>query len=156
MRKAVLAIAGLLATAGCASAQDLSRCDDARAFVVAHGMAAEVERDTLDEWRTKKRQAVCRITAAGVTSALVRDAAIQFYESVRANGWTRSPEPMDAPNEASFRFRKRGNDCLFNFYQDAVLFTDAELRVGDLRVPKQGETRYGVLVQCMAAMPAAK
>jgi hypothetical protein len=119
-------------------------------------MAAEVERDTLDDWRTKKRQPVCRVTAAGVTSHTVREAAIQFYDRIRAVGWVRSPDAMDAPNEASFRFRTRGNDCLFNIYQDAVLFTEAELRVGEQRVPKAGETRLGVLVQCMAAMPAAK
>ncbi len=155
MRKSIAAVVACVVVVGCAEAQDVARCSDARDFVVAHGMAAEVERDTLDDWRTKKRQLVCRVTAAGVTSRSVRDAAIQFYDSVRANGWVRSPDPMDSPNEASFRFRRKGNDCLFNFYQDAVLFTDAELRVGDQRVPGAGEIRYGVLVQCMAAMPAA-
>ncbi|NIP94515.1 MAG: hypothetical protein GWO24_14160, partial [Akkermansiaceae bacterium] len=54
-----------------------------------------------------------------------------FYDQLREAGWLRTPEPRDAPGEASLRFRKDGSDCLFNFYSGGLLGTDAELMVDD-------------------------
>jgi hypothetical protein len=118
--------------------------------------SAEVERDTIDDWRTGRKHPGCRVTAAGVTTRGLAGEAVVFYERLRASGWTRTPDPRDAPNEASLRFRRGGSDCLFNVYGDALLFTDAEQRVAEARQPGPGETRYGVFVICMAALPASK
>lgn len=63
---------------------------------------------------------------------------------------------MDAPNESSLRFRMNQTDCLFNIYEGGILLgTDAEFEVQGKVVARPGETRYGVLVQCMPAMDAA-
>ena len=78
-----------------------------------------------------------------------------FYERVRAVGWVRTPDPYDAPSEASLRFRMGKADCLFNVYGDAMLMTDAEDRVDLARVLAPGEKRYHVYVMCLPVMPAA-
>lgn len=117
-------------------------------------MATEVEPDTIDDWRTGKRIAGCRVTAAGLTREGITRAAEQLYERLRATGWSRTPDPRDAPNEASLRFRRDGVDCLFNVYRDGTLMTDAEGRVSEARTPGAGEERYGVLAMCMPAMAA--
>lgn len=118
-------------------------------------MKTVIEPDTVNDWRTRKRQAGCRITAAGGTTRGVQPEAVYFYERVRASGWVRTPEPRDAPTEASLRFRKDNADCLFNFYGPAMLMTDAEEAVGDAHVLAPGEVRYHVYVMCMPAQPAA-
>ena len=56
-------------------------------------------------------------------------------ERLRAAGWTRTPDPMDAPNEASLRFRRDGADCLFNVYEVPRLYTEAEFRVNEAVTP---------------------
>jgi hypothetical protein len=120
------------------------------------GMATRTRPDTLDDWRTHRRLAGCRVTAAGVTSATAWEEAPRFFERLRSAGWTRTPDPRDAPNEASLRFRTGRSDCLFNFYTGGLLGTDAELAVDAERVPGPGELRYNILALCVAAMEAAR
>ncbi len=135
--------------------QNQAHCSAAERFMTNdRKMFAEVERDTIDDWRTGRKLPGCRVTAAGVTTRGLAGEAALFYERLRASGWTRTPDPRDAPNESSLRFRRGGSDCLFNVYGDALLFTDAEQRVAEARQPGPGETRYGVFVMCMAALPA--
>lgn len=145
----------LLASLGLRDIQLPSRCAEALRFVRdARGMAAESSADSVDDWRTGRVHRGCRVTAAGVTRRPLATEARAFYDALRADGWTRTPDPRDAPNEASLRFRRGATDCLFNVYGDGLLFTDAEMRVGDARVPGAGERRYGVLAQCIPARPA--
>lgn len=131
-------------------------CADADAFLRGdRQMQTVVELDTVNDWRTRQRQIGCKVTAAGGTTRGVQPEAVYFYERVRATGWVRTPDPRDAPNEGSLRFRKGDADCLFNVYGPAMLMTDAELTVGDQRDLKAGEVRYHVYAMCMKAMPAA-
>jgi hypothetical protein len=131
-------------------------CTDAAAFLrTDRQMAVVVEPDTLDDWRTRQKLVGCRITAAGGTMRSVQPEAVAFYERVRAVGWVRTPEPFDAPNEASLRFRMGKADCLFNVYGDAMLMTDAEDRVDEAKPLGAGEKRYHVYVMCTPALPAA-
>ena len=117
-------------------------------------METRVDRDTLDDWRTGKRLEVCQVTAAGVRLTTIQTAARVFYERVREAGWTRTPDPRDAPNEASLRFRLGETDCLFNVYQGILLGTDSEIAVTSALETQPGEDVYHVLVQCMPAMEA--
>ena len=118
-------------------------------------MLAEVEVDTIDDWRTHQRVAGCRITAAGGTALGVNKEAVHFYERLRAAKWVRTPDPRDSPNEGSLRFRWEQADCLFNSNAEALLGTDAEQRVNDQLQLPTGQTRYQIFVMCMPAMPAA-
>jgi hypothetical protein len=137
-----------------AAAQPL--CVDAAAFLTTdRHMAVVVEPDTLDDWRTKQRLTGCRITAAGGTVRGVQPEAVAFYERVRAVGWVRTPDPYDAPSEASLRFRMGKADCLFNVYGDAMLMTDAEDQVNLARALAPGEKRFHAYVMCLPALPAA-
>jgi hypothetical protein len=145
----------LLALSASPAAPDTSDCAAAARFLRKdRSMAAVVEPDTIDDWRTGKRVAGCRVTAAGATTQTVRAEAVRFYELLRAAGWSRTPDPRDAPNEASLRFRHEKSDCLFNVNAQALLMTDAEFKVTDAVIPKAGETRYHLFVMCMPAMPA--
>ncbi len=117
-------------------------------------MIARIDPDTVDDWRTHKRLAGCRVTAVGATTIGVGEEAKRFYERLRAAGWTRTPDPRDAPHEASLRFRLRETDCVFNIYAEATLGTDAESIVNDSLHTRPGETRYQLLVLCMPALPA--
>ena len=119
-----------------------------------------VEADTLNDWRTKQTLIGCRITAAGGSTRGLQAEAVFFYERLRAiGGWARTPDPRDAPNEGSLRFRTgsgaRAADCLFNVYGEAMLMTEAELRVDEQRPLQAAETRYHVYVMCLPAPPAA-
>lgn len=160
---AILAVAVLSAAspipghdAHVASGTQEARCADARRFLEdTVGMATITEPDTLDDWRTHTRLPACRVTAAGTTTRTIADEAAHFYETLRGAGWTRTPEPRDAPNEASLRFRRGDTDCLFNVYTGGLLGTDAELAVDARRVPQAGELRWNVLVLCTEALPAA-
>ena len=146
----------LLALSGASAAPDTSDCAAAARFLRdERRMTAVVEPDTIDDWRTGKRVAGCRVTAAATTTLSVKAEAIRFYELLRAAGWTRTPEPRDSPNEASLRFRREKSDCLFNVNAEAMLMTDAEFKVTDAVTPAAGETRYHMFVMCMPAMPAA-
>lgn len=147
-----LAAAALLSafapdTSHCVAAADFLR--DRQRLVVA------VEPDTIDDWRTRRRHLGCRVTAAGASPLGVARAATGLYERLRAAGWTRTPDPMDAPNEASLRFRLDGADCLFNVYEVPRLYTEAEFRVNEAVTPAAGEVRYQVFVMCMPALAAA-
>lgn len=136
-------------------------CEAADRFLRAdRQLTTVVEADTLDDWRTRKVLHGCRITAAGGTTRGLQREAEFFYERIRAiGGWVRTPDPRDAPNEGSLRFRtgigSQAADCLFNVFGDAMLMTDAELRVDEQRPLLAGETRYHVYVMCTPALPAA-
>ena len=150
-----MVMAALLAFLMAPLANDTLPCAAAARFLrVERHMIAEVEADTIDDWRTQKRVPGCRITAAGSTEIGVGPEAVRFYELLRAAKWVRTPEPRDSPNEGSLRFRWEQADCLFNINAEALLGTDAEQRVNDtLQVPP-GQTRYQLFVMCMPAMPA--
>jgi hypothetical protein len=137
------------------AAGQVSHCSDAAQFLgKERGMAIITEPDTIDDWRTDKRQPGCRVTSAGLTQNSLAVEAVRFYEHVRRDGWTRTPDPRDSPGEASLRFRKRERDCLFNLYGSALLVTEAERKVEIATNPRPGESRYYVFVQCMTAQPA--
>ena len=156
MLLALLLTLTLPATGRSAAPSDTVSCVAAVRFLrTDRQMIAEVERDTIDDWRTQRRVAGCRITAAGGTAIGVNREAVLLYERVRAVGWVRTPDPRDSPNEGSLRFRWEQADCLFNINAEALLGTDAESRVNErLRLP-EGQTRYQVFVMCLPAMPAA-
>lgn len=148
---------GILFGAGASpgAAQVDERCEPAQRFLVEEvGMETRVDRDTLDDWRTGKRLEVCQVTAAGTRSTTLQTAARVFYEQLREAGWTRTPDPRDAPNEASLRFRMDETDCLFNVYQGILLGTEAEIAVTNALVRQPGDGVYHVLVRCMPAMEA--
>lgn len=115
-------------------------------------MTAVVEPDTVNDWRTRKRVPGCRVTAAGLTSRPLADEAVLFYERLRTAGWSRTPDPRDAPGEASLRFRSGGSDCLFNIYAGTTVGTRAEIEVNNALAPRSGYQRYNVLVLCVRAM----
>ena len=145
----------LVAIAQSAALADSSDCVAGAAFLRdTQHMVAVIERDTIEDWRTKQRVIGCRITAAGVTDLTVQREAVRFYERLRASGWTRTPDPRDAPNEASLRFRMAQSDCLFNINAEALLGTRAESTVNRALKLGVGESRYQVLALCMPAMPA--
>jgi len=131
-------------------------CSQAKTFLVEDiGMVAIAEPDTIDDWRTRQKIPGCRVTAAGLTERSLQEEAIRFFERVREAGWTRTPDPRDAPNEASLRFRMNEVDCLFNFYSGSLLGTEAEAAVGRDVVAEDGQRRFNFLVTCMPAMEAA-
>jgi len=136
--------------------RDTLHCAAAAAFLRGdRHMIAAVDVDTINDWRTGMLVRGCRITAAGATDVTVQAEAIRFYERLRAAKWTRTPEPRDSPNEASLRFRWEASDCLFNVNAQALLNTDAEMRVNEKLLLAPTQTRYQVFVMCMPAMKAA-
>jgi hypothetical protein len=139
-----------------ASAQ-VELCESAERYVrEVIGMIAVTEPDTIDDWRTRAMVPGCRVTAAAAARRPVRDAARAFYETILDDGWVRTPDPRDAPNEASMRFRKDGADCLFNYYDNSMsLNTEAEMTVTDAVWVGPGQEIYNFLVMCTPAMPAA-
>ncbi len=135
---------------------DSALCSAAARFLRSEQrMVAEIGPDTIDDWRTRKRLAGCRITAAGGTDVGVQREAVRLYERLRAAQWMRTPDPFDAPNEASLRFRREQSDCLFNVSVEAMLNTDAEARVNDALVLAPDAVRYQVFVFCLPALPAS-
>ena len=160
MRHSVLAFLGLLVAGVLAprpTAGQVELCAAAERFVEeVVGMVAVSEPDTIDDWRTRAMVPGCRVTAAGSTRRSDGAEARRFYELVRENGWERTPDPRDAPNEASLRFRRDGADCLFSFYTPvSPLNTEAEFQVGDAVTLRPGERMYNFLVMCTPAAPAA-
>jgi hypothetical protein len=138
------------------AARQVSHCVEAARFLEEdRRMVVVTEPDTIDDWRTGKRQPGCTVTAAGLVETDVATEAVRFYERLRQAGWTRTPEPRDSPGEASLRFRKQNSDCLFNVYEGTLLMTPAERKVIAATVPRAGRSRYGVFVMCMAALPPA-
>jgi hypothetical protein len=140
-----------------AGAQEVELCREAARHVEdVAGMVAVTEPDTIDDWRTRAMVPGCRVTAAGATRLPDAAVARDFYASVREAGWVRTPDPRDAPNEASLRFRRDRADCLFNFYNSSsALNTEAELSVIDAVHLGPGERVYGFLVLCTPAAAAA-
>ena len=118
-------------------------------------MVAHSEPDTISDWRTRRSVPGCRITAAGITTLEMDSVAGRFFDRLMAAGWTRTPDPRDAPNESSIRFRRGASDCLFNFYYAGHLGTPADIEVSSAVVPGPGETRYNIFVMCIPAMDAA-
>ena len=152
-----LTLALLLAcvSASTLTAQQIERCADAARFLADdRSMIVVVDTQAIDDWRTRQEVRGCAVTAAGVTTIGQAQEAVRFYQRVRSAGWIRTPDPQDAPKEASLRFRKGNIDCLFNVYAGASLLTESETRVSEAVVPKVGEERYGVFAMCMSAMDA--
>lgn len=157
---AAVAVAGACAP-GSLEAQDADatpeeRCERARQFLEDDGLTAVSEPDTIDDWRSGRTLPGCRVTAAGTTTSELADEAERFYRRLRAAGWTRTPDPADAPNEASLRFRSNETDCLFNVYPQGLVGSPAERRVNTAVTPGPGEDRYNVLVLCMPAVEASR
>ena len=150
------ALAALLAAPAGASAQ-VELCEQAERFLVESiGMIAVSEPDTIDDWRTRAMVPGCRVTAAAASSLEAAEIARGFYDVLNASEWVRTPDPRDAPNEASLRFRRDGADCLFNFYTSTMsLNTEAEMFVTDAVHRGPGEDVYNFLVLCTPAAPAA-
>ncbi len=122
----------------------------------AMGMQTLIEPDTIDDWRTQAMVPGCRVTAAGGSPRAPVFIAREFFDVLGDSGWERTPDPRDAPNEASIRFRRGGADCLFTFYDRSVaLGTDAEFAVSDAVDLERGESLYYFLVMCTPAAPAA-
>ncbi len=132
-------------------------CLEAERFVrETMGMTALSEPDTIDDWRTRAMVPGCRVTAAGGSRLPASQIVEGFYAQVEIEGWTRTPDPRDAPAEASLRYRKSGADCLFNFYDNTTtLATEAELIVSDAVPLQPGEVLFSFLVLCTPAAPAA-
>lgn len=144
-------------TPGPGDVPPLELCDGARASLAAElEMSTVIEPDTLDDWRTRRVVPGCRVTAAGLTTRSSAETARRLFDVLRSAGWTRTPEPMDSPGEASLRFRKSGADCLFSYASGGLLDTAAALRVDSLVVPGAGERRYNVVARCIPAGPAAR
>jgi hypothetical protein len=134
---------------------DTSHCTAAAKFLRdGLHMQAIIDRDTIDDWRTGKKTPGCRITAAGGTDIGVNKEAVRFYERVRAAGWTRTPDPIDAPNEGALRFRWETSDCLFHVNREALLNTMSETKVVSALKLATGEEPYHVFVACVPAAPA--
>jgi hypothetical protein len=139
-----------------AAAPDLDRCQHAERYLTEQfGMIAETGPDTLDDWRTDRLQPACRVTAAGSTALEMRDVAEGLYAGLFASGWTRSPDPQDAPEESSYRLRQADTECLFSFYSNIVIGTPEEIRVSSALVISPGETRFNVLAQCTPPLESA-
>ena len=154
-RRTVALVAALIpATSVSGQVDPIAHCRTA--VTVLEGtlaMATVSESDSISDWRSRRRVAGCRITAAGLTTRTERDEAVHVFEVLREAGWTRTPNPRDAPNEASLRFRLGGSDCVFSFYTGGLLGTEAEGVVDDARVPGPGERRFNFVVLCMEAIP---
>ncbi|MSR35679.1 MAG: hypothetical protein EXR95_03395 [Gemmatimonadetes bacterium] len=153
-----LLAAALLGCAGAgteAGAQDVTRCEPVRAFLTEQfGMVAEISPDTIDDWRTAKIVPGCRVTAAGGTPIGLGQQAGMLYNQLGVAGWTRTPEPRDAPAESALRMRLSDTDCFFTPYSGIAIGTEAERRVTMAFEPRSDDARYNLLVQCMPAMDA--
>ena len=148
-------LSAILLTVSDNAKPDTTLCINAAQFLRddRHMMAA-IDADTIDDWRTGKKTPGCRVTAAGGSMQTVQKEAVLFYERVRAVGWIRTPDPRDAPTEASLRFRRDNADCLFNVNGMALLNTDSEMRVNNALKLNAGETSYQVFVMCVPAAAA--
>ena len=161
MRRTLL-LALMIAGPGVLEAQDsraaqVDLCLDAERFIEGvAGMASLTEPDTINDWRPQSVTPGCRVTSAGATRQSPRNLLKSFFDSLQSDAWIRTPDPRDAPNEGSLRFRKGQADCLFSFYDSSVsLNTDAELTVSDAVFRKVGEKLYHFLVLCTPIAPAA-
>jgi hypothetical protein len=156
------ALPGLFALAGCvgagpgAGAQEVERCAPVERFLVADmGLQAVTHPDTIDDWRTRQIVPGCRVTAAGSLAGSLQREAEQFYDRLRHAGWSRTPDPIDAPGESALRMRLDQTDCFFQIYSGMLLMTPAEMEVMTRAMPRPGDPVWNLLVQCMPAMEAA-
>ena len=154
------ALAG--AVIGCAgsgretAAVQTGRCEPVHRFLTeGFAMVAETLPDTIDDWRTQKKVPGCRVIAAGGTAVGMERQTGLLYQQLQGAGWTRTPEPRDAPNEGALRMRLSETDCFFTPYSGIVIGDPAEMRVNGLYQHRSDEAHYNVLVQCMPAMEAA-
>ncbi|MEP6766017.1 MAG: hypothetical protein ABJB66_17015 [Gemmatimonadaceae bacterium] len=148
-------LSAILLSVGGTAKPDTTLCMNAANFLRDdRHMIATIDTDTVDDWRTGKKTPGCRVTAAGGSTQTVPKEAVFFYDRVRALGWARTPDPRDAPTEASLRFRRDNADCLFNVNASALLNTDSEQRVNDALKLNERETRYQVFVMCVPAAAA--
>src|SRR5688572_13389148 len=116
------ALLGCSAAGTEAGAQDVRRCEPVRRFLTEQlAMVAETGPDTIDDWRTHKVVPGCRITAAGGTPLGLSTQAGMLYDQLLASGWTRTPEPRDAPAEAALRLRNADTDCFFTPYSGIAI-----------------------------------
>lgn len=147
----------LMACAPSPALAQVELCTEAERFVrEVIGMVAVSEPDTIDDWRTKAMVPGCRVTAAGATRRTDAVEARDFFDRIIDAGWGRTPDPRDAPNEASLRFRRAGADCLFSFYTSTMsLNTDAEMMVSDAVPRRPGEKLFNFLVMCTPEAEAA-
>lgn len=151
----MLSLAATLLASSPPAVADTTYCVAAAQFLrTSLHMPAIIDRDTIDDWRTGKKTPGCRVTAAGATDIGVNKEAVRFYERVRAAGWARTPDPIDAPNEAALRFRWEGSDCLFHVNREPLLSTMAEAKVNNALKLGPGETSYQIFVACVPAAPA--
>ncbi len=154
----VLLIGCAAASTDAAGVQDIKRCEPVQKFLTeSFAMVAVTERDTMDDWRTQKKLPGCRVTAAGGTSLGMTDTAELLYDQMMAAGWTRTPDPRDAPAESALRLRWEETDCFFGVYTMATMAigTETERKVTMAFVPNHQDARYNVFVQCIPAMEAA-
>ena len=151
-----LALAAAAALPRSATAQ-VDLCVEAERFLRGEmAMEALAQPDTIDDWRTRERVAGCRVTAAGATSESSVEVARRFFRALDASPWIRTPDPMDAPNEASLRYRRLGSDCLFSYYDHtSALGTEAEFVVSEAVRPAPGQRLFYMLVLCTPEAPAA-
>ena len=157
----VAAVLGWVAvglTVATPAAAQLHLCMEAERFLRdTMEMQALSEPDTIDDWRTQAMVPGCRVTAAGATRFTPTQVARGFFEVLAESGWTRTPDPQDAPNEASLRYRRLGADCLFTYYDGtSTLNTEAEFTVSDAVEIEPGERFFYFLVMCTPAAPAAE
>jgi hypothetical protein len=154
-----LLVAALLGCSGAStqvSAQDVKRCEPVQKFLTeTFGMVAEVGKDTIDDWRTHKILPGCRVTAAGGAAFGLGQQATLMYRQLMDQGWKRSPEPRDAPDESALRFRQGDTDCFFSPYSGIAIGTEAERRVSQAFKRNPEDAPFYVLVQCVKAMDAA-
>lgn len=156
---ALMIVAGAAEVRGQDATESLAQvelCLEAERFLRGEmEMQAITEPDTIDDWRTGRMVPGCRITAAGGTTWDSRSVARHFFDVLPESGWVRTPDPRDAPNEASLRYRRAGADCLFTFYdQWSALGTDAEFAVSDAVPLEDDESLYHFLVMCTPEAPA--
>ena len=153
----LLGLGSALALPAPAAAQTPALCVGAERFLVETiGMVAVSEPDTIDDWRTQAMVPGCRVTAAAGSRQPDTEVVRAFYRVLDESDWVRTPDPRDAPAEASMRYRRDGADCLFNFYgRNMSLNTESELVVSDAVHLGPGERLYNFLVLCTPAAPAA-
>lgn len=115
---------------------------------------ALVDPDTIQDWRTRQTVLGCRVYASQATRMEQTPAARAFYDRLLASGWTRTPDPLDMPNEAAIRVRQDNMDCLFHVYKAPLLNTPSEIAVTESITLQPGEGQFNLLAQCMPARPA--
>lgn len=135
-------------------------CDPLRRDLVDDfGMAVEAEPASINDARTGRMLAGCRITAAGGTSSTPAQTADLLYDQMTASGWARTPDPRDVPTQHILRLRRDGVDCLFGVYTSIApesIVSDAQRRVNRAFVPTGQDELFNVIATCVPALEAGK